>query len=303
MINRKQYFMVGGVLLTSLIVILYILFSISKPEQVDKAPQKEYRRIISMAPNITEILFALGLQNKLVGVTDFCTYPPDAKKIAKVGGYLNPNYEALLTLKPDLVILLPEQANVKQYIEELHISLLEVDNKKVEDIIQSISAIGYTCGARQKADSIVADLQQRIELVEKRVKGLPHSRVMISIGRTVGSGNLGEVYAAGKNTYYDELLNYAGAVNAVENQLVAYPALSAEGIIRINPDIIIDFVLDNVRNGLSDEQIKADWQSVQRVSAFKNNRYYIFNRGYAVIPGPRFILLLEDLANIIQTHN
>ena len=299
MINRKQYFTAGGVLLI-LAVIFYVLFSLNRPQYVDKAPAKEYHRIISMAPNITEVIFALGLQNKLVGVTNFCTYPPQAKQIAKVGGYLNPNYEALLTLKPDLVILLPEQANVKQYIEELHIPVLEVDNKKVEDIIQSISAIGYTCGAKQQADSIIADLHRRIELVENRVNGLPRSRVMISIGRTVGSGTLGEVYAAGKTTYYDELLTYAGAVNAVESELVSYPVLSAEGIIRINPDIIIDFVLDNVRNGLSDEQIKADWQAVQQVTAFKNNRFHIFNQGYAVIPGPRFIQLLEELSFVIH---
>lgn len=295
--------MVAGALLALLSMIIYIFITSGEPDVEDVSPKKEYRRIISMAPNITETVFALDLQNKLVGVTNFCTYPPEAVKIAKVGGYLNPNYEALLALKPDLVILLPEQANVRQYLTELNIPSLEVDNKTVNDILKSILTIGRTCGAAGKADSLAADIRQRIAAVQRRVKGLPKYSVLISVGRTVGSGNLADVYAAGKGTYYDELINYAGGINAIDNSLTAYPVLSAEGIIRLNPDVIIDIVLQSSRGSLSDSEIEKDWQPAQKVKAIQKGRFYVFSNEYAVIPGPRFINLLEDLSFAIHPEN
>jgi iron complex transport system substrate-binding protein len=284
-------------LLSAMVIYFSINFGVSKP---DSGGKERYSRIISMAPNITEIIFALNQQDKLVGVTDFCNYPPPAKKIAKVGGYLNPNYEALLALHPDLVILLPEQANIEQYLDELDIPFLRVDNKRVADIISSISAIGEACGARRKAREIVNELHRRIDEVKQRVKGLQRPKVLISIGRTAGSGNLGEIYAAGKNTYFDELINDAGGVNAVNNSLVAYPALSAEGIIRLNPDIIVDFVLDMNGRGLSEKKILEDWEVVKAVNAFRNGKIFVYDKDYMVIPGPRFVQLLEDLSLMLH---
>ncbi len=280
------------------LLIIFIIIQYANVGGAFKSGKKsqEYRRIISMAPNITETIFALGLQKKLVGVTDFCNYPLAAKSIDRVGGYLNPNYEALISLKPDLVIVLPEQANIRQYVEELDIDILQIDNKKVDDIINSILDIGKTCGAAEKADTLVKKINRRMALVRKRVNSFTKYSVLLSIGRTAGSGNLSDVYVAGKNTYFDELISMAGGVNVVKNELVDYPLLSAEGIIRLNPDVIIDLVLKNDRKGLTNKQLQDDWQAAAQVNAFKNNRYYILDSSYTVIPGPRFINLLEDLS-------
>jgi iron complex transport system substrate-binding protein len=116
----------------------------------------------------------------------------------------------------------------------------------------------------------------------------------------MGSGTIKDVYIAGRNTYYNELINAAGAVNAYGQKNLAYPMLSAEGVLSINPDIIIDLVPELDIKELTREAVKAEWQSVRAAGAVKDDRIYLLTGDYTVIPGPRFILLLEDLAKVIH---
>ena len=258
------------------------------------------RRIISLSPSTTEILFALGLGDRVAGVTRFCNYPPEAQTKPKVGGYLDPNYEAIAILKPDIVILLPEHENVRNYLQELGINFLTVNNKKVDDIIQSIQTIGCLCGVKNKADSLITNIEQRIKAVKSKSTQTNKPKIMICIGRTAGAGTLEEVYIAGKNTFYDELVNISGGENAYSHSDITYPMLSAEGILSINPDIIIDLISKDDQNMLGASSILNDWQKLPQVNAVKNNKLNILSNDYVFIPGPRFIQLLEDLAKIIQ---
>jgi len=240
------------------------------------------------------------LGSKLVGVTQFCNYPPEAKEITNVGGYFDPNYEAIIALQPDLVIILPEHESVKQYLSELGINYLVVNNKTIADILSTIETIGKVCGAEIKAGQLLRDINSRIENIKEKTKDLEHPRVLISVGRTIGEETLKEVYIVGQNTYYNELITFAGGINAFKNKKIEYPMLSAEGIILINPEIIIDLIADLESSGLTESKVKKEWESVGSVEAIKNNRLYVFTKDYIVIPGPRFILLLEDLARVIH---
>ena len=261
---------------------------------------KSYERIISLSPSTTETIFALGLGSKLVGVTQFCNYPPEAKEIKNVGGYFDPNYEAITMLQPDLVIILPEHESVKQYLSELGINYLVVNNKTIADILSTIETIGKVCDAEIKAGQLLRDINSRINNIKEKTKDLALPRVLISVGRTIGEETLKEVYIVGQNTYYNELINFAGGKNAFQNERIEYPMLSAEGIILINPEIIIDLIADLASSGLTEARVKEEWECVGSVEAVKNNRLYVFTKGYIVIPGPRFILLLEDLARVIH---
>lgn len=262
--------------------------------------KKIYSRIISLSPNITEILFELGLGDKIVGVTNFCNYPPAASHISKVGGYFDPNFEAIVMLKPDLVLILPEQENVKDFLSRLNISFSIVNNKTVSDIFTGIKIIGVTFGKEEPAEKLLLSLRTRLEKVKQKTKNLTKPAVLITVGRTLGTGALADVYAAGKGTYFDELIKLAAGKNVIELSNISYPLLSAEGIIHLNPDIIVDFATDFEKQQLSEAEVKADWSCISEVSAVKNDRIYIRSQSYAVIPGPRFIVLLEDLAQIFH---
>ena len=262
--------------------------------------QVQYNRIISMSPNITEILFALELGDKIVGVTRFCNFPPEAKQKNQVGGYLDPNYEAILSLKPDVVIILHEFEQIKNFLSELGIEYLIVSNKTVPDILSSIEYLGKKFSVEQQAEKILIDIRSKITKIEKNIDDSTRPKILIVVERTMGTGVIEDVYAAGRYTFYDELIQMAGGLNAFEDDKIAYPILSAEGIIHLNPDFIIDLVPQLKQTGLSVATLVKDWESLYQIDAVKNQRVHILSEDYAVIPGPRFILFLEDLARMIH---
>ena len=294
----------------SIIILLIIAGNFVNKKQINKSgihshktqEKTVYSRIVSMSPSITETLFALDLGDRVVGVTSFCKYPIEAQEKVNVGGYIDPNYEALITLKPDLVIILPEHENIHDYLTELDIKYLVVNNKKVSDIIDAIIIIGRVCGAEKRAQELVKNIKSRIQKIQEQTKGLSKPRVLISVGRTIGSGSLKDVYIAGGNTFFGELISYAGGKNAFESNKMKYPVLSAEGFLHLNPDIIIDMVPDIKKMGLNENMLLKEWESISDVNAVRNNRVYVLSQDYIVSPGPRFIMLLEDLARIINTE-
>ncbi|MCD4693245.1 MAG: helical backbone metal receptor [Calditrichales bacterium] len=297
----KKYFKYS-LLILAVIVSGYFLIGPPLPPKAaeNSSGNYTYKRIVSLSPSTTETLFALGLGEKVVGVTNFCNYPPEVKGKTSVGGYFNPNYEAMAALEPDLVIILPEQENVKNFLTELELKHLTVNNKTIHDILSAIETVGKECGVEKRARELITTIKSRIKKIQEKTINLPRPAVLISIGRTMGSGSLKDVYIAGKNTYYDELINYAGGRNAYENEKIAYPMLSAEGIIHINPEIIIDMAAGLSSNGLTEAMVRKEWQSVSSVEAIKDNRLFVFSRDYILIPGPRFILLLEDIARTVH---
>ncbi|MEE9431263.1 MAG: helical backbone metal receptor [Melioribacteraceae bacterium] len=301
-INIKNLLYIISVIIVALVAAIFFAdsFSSSSSEEKVKNINKKIERIISLSPSTTETLFALGLGNKVVGRTRFCNYPPEAKRITEVGGYIDPNYEAMIALKPDLVILLPEQEKVKKYLNELKINHFTVDNKTVSDIKNTIKTIGDTCSAQLSSIKLLNNINTIIEKIKIKTKELKKPKVIISIGRTPGTNGVKDVYIAGRNTSYDELINIAGGRNAFEDSNILYPMLSAEGLIHLNPDIIFDFIPNFDKNNLTRELVLKDWQSIKSVNAVKNNRVNILTADYISIPGPRFILLLKDLAKAIH---
>ncbi len=258
------------------------------------------KRIVSMAPSLTEVLFALGLGEAVVGVTRYCDYPPEAKTKSPVGGFLDPNYEAILSLVPDLVVLLQEQGEAEKYLAEMGLSTLTLNHSSVTGIINSIAAIGEACGAADKARHLVNDLEARIARVRAKTAELPRARVMVAVGRNLNETSLGNIYISGRDGFYDQLLELAGGTNVYRRRTIALPAISAEGIQNLNPQVIIDIapaVGQAVRQ--AGNPIRA-WEFAAGVDAVKNHRVYIFGESYGVRPGPRFILLLEQMARVLH---
>ncbi len=267
-----------------------------------KSGRSPYFRIVSLSPSITETLFALGLGDRVVGVTRFCKYPPETAEKQSVGGYLDPNYEMITAIEPDLVLVLPEHESVRSYLDRLGIHHETLHNRTVCEIMGTIDTVGTLCGVESRADSLIADIENRMDAVRDGISVGMLPRVLVSIGRTMGTGSLKEIYVAGMGTHYDELILLAGGRNAYSSGNIAYPLLSAEGLLHLNPDIILDLAPDFENKTLSREAVLDEWRSVKALDAVKNNMVFLLTGDYTVIPGPRFILLLEDMATIIQAN-
>jgi iron complex transport system substrate-binding protein len=252
-----------------------------------------------MAPSITETLFVLGLGDRVVGVTNYCNFPPQARTKSRIGGYYDPNYEAISTLRPDLVIILTEHGEAQRYLRQLDLDVLVLNHADITGILKSIRTVGAVCGAAEEASKFVQGLEYRMEEIRHKTAGLPRPRVMVSVGRNMGSGTLEDVYISGRNNFYDEMISLGGGVNAYQGD-VAFPIMSGEGIIRINPEIIIDMVPDLDKKGWDEAVILKEWQTVSQVDAVKYGRVYVFGEDYVVIPGPRFIHILEKMARVLH---
>lgn len=252
------------------------------------------QRIISLAPDITEIIYALDLGEKLVGATAYCSYPDAAKKVPRVGGFGQFNFEAMVSLKPDLVILHWKYEAEKTRLQGLGIPYLETHTEHMEDIISSIQKVGEACGANAKADQLINDIHTRISNHRKIQKERP--RVLITFGGDAAA--LDQIYAFGADSLHNELLEIAGGTNVVQNNL-SFSTLSKEAVIRLNPDIIIQLA-----PGMeTSEDPSKPWKELHGINAVQHNRIYVLTGDHTCIPGPRFIQILDDFAEIIRQNN
>lgn len=258
------------------------------------------QRIISLAPSATEVLFALGLGDRVCGVTRYCSYPPEAKEKDQVGGFFDPNYEAIVALEPDIVVLFPTHGEIKDRLHDLGIETLLVDHRTLDSILESIRITGDACGVSQRADAILKDLRARIDRVRAKTEGLERPRVLVSAGRSLGSGRLEEVYAAGKNMWYDQLITWAGGVNAFEDETVQFPSLSGEGLLWMDPDVIIEMAPNLDDGTVTREGIIEEWRTLSDLKAVRDKRVYVLGGDHVTIPGPRFVLVLEDMVRAIH---
>jgi iron complex transport system substrate-binding protein len=265
-----------------------------------KTPLVEHHRIISLAPSITEMLFALGLGEQVVGVTRYCGYPPEALAKPKVGGYLDPNIEAIVALKPDVVITFPSYQALEKRLEQLGISTLKIQHQKLRDILDSIRIIGAATGKETEAKSLLTILRSQMEDIKTKVADLPRPRVLVVMGHPIGSP-LEEIFIAGAADPYDEMIQLAGGINAYNGHFIRIPPLSAEGIIHLNPEVIIELVSNqDLPRGWSDKTLLQDWAKLPEISAVRTGRIHLFMDDFDMVPGPRFILTLEKMARVIH---
>jgi len=245
-------------------------------------------RIISTAPSITEVLYALGLGDRVVGDTTFCRYPPDAQKKPKIGTYLEPNLEAIASLRPDLVIIQNNPVRLAQRLQSLKLRVLEVNYETPAAVYVAIQRIGAAAGVPGRAAKLVATLQQEIETVRTKTKDLPRRRVMFIIGRTPNT--LGGLVAVGSAPYLNELIEAAGGVNVFRDARAAYPNVNLEEVLARNPEVIIDMG-DMAAAGDATEQHKravvALWGRYSTLAAVKEHRVFAVASEVFVVPGPR----------------
>lgn len=297
-IRRMRKSLIAAVVLLLFAGSFWAAARLAPPAQPREQRPAEPRRIVSMAPSITELLFALGLGDRVVGVTRFCQFPPAARTKPQIGGFLDPNLEAVVALHPDLVVVLVENELRTPGLAELRLPLLTVNHQTVEGVVESIGIVGRHCGRDEAARQLEESIRTRMAAVQRRSEGLPRPRVLMAVDRTRGTGAIQDVYVAGHDGYFSRLIELAGGENAMPASAARFPVVSAEGVLSINPDVIIDLA-GGMPGDLDDAAIRRDWDALPQVDAVRRQRVYVISDEHLGIPGPSFVDLLEKMSEVI----
>jgi iron complex transport system substrate-binding protein len=253
------------------------------------------QRIISLAPSNTEILFALGLGDRVIAVTDYCDYPPEAKTKPSVGEYVNPDIEGILAMNPDLILATEAQTiDFFQKTENKGLTIVAISPQTFDDIISSIILIGKITGADKEAAELTASMQKRIKAVTDKTADLSPDKKP-SVFFVLWHDPL---MTAAKGTFIDEILTKAGGVN-IFGDLESYPIVSMENVLAANPQVMVAGVGMGEGEDLPLKFITEEAR-LQDTSARQNNRIYSINMDILSRPGPRIVDALEEFARI--TH-
>ena len=250
------------------------------------------QRIVSLAPGITETLFALNLGNKVVGVTSFCDWPAPARQKPQVGGFVNPSIEKIVSLQPDLVIATADgnRKDTVRQLERVGLAVYVTNPSNTEEILTSILHIGEITAEEKNARSLVGSLRKRLANVTAQTRGKIKPRIFFQIG-------LDPVITAGKGTLINEVIGLAGGINIAGSDAARYPRYSAEGIMAGAPDIILFAPMAHDREFAA---VKNYWQKFKEIPAVKNNKIYPVETDLISRASPRIIDALEKMALIFH---
>jgi iron complex transport system substrate-binding protein len=245
------------------------------------------QRIISLAPNVTEILFALGLGDRVMGVTSYCDFPEEAKTKEKIGDTLHPNIERIIALKPDLVVIstASQLENLTNKLDELRIPVYVTNPRTVREVVASIRQLGEVTDAKAKATEIADEMERRIGSVERQVKDLPKPRVFYVL-------QTGPLITAGRDTFINDLINLAGGQSISGEETAAYPQFSRETVLARAPEIIVA-PANHGTELVREEDLRRDFAVTP---AIRLNRIVRVNPDLVDRPGPRIVEGLEQLA-------
>lgn len=262
--------------------------------------QAQCNRIVSLAPSVTEVFFELGLGDRVVAVTKFDHYPPQVEQLPNIGGFLDLNTELVVSLKPDLIVLLKEQESFAQRFAQLGLKTLSLEHRHIEGILNSISTVANFCKVEAAGIKKQAQLEDSLNQIKSRVSNLSQPRVAVVVARELGVGSIRSAFLSGNDGFYSDLVRVAGGQVAYQGTTVSLPGVSLEGLIALNPDIILDVVSEFQEQGLTIEQLQLDWKQAQQSSNLAHTRIVFLVDNFAQIPGPRFNLLLEKIAKAIH---
>jgi iron complex transport system substrate-binding protein len=249
------------------------------------------RRVVSLAPSVTEIVFALGAGERLVGVSSYCDFPAAARDIDRVGTFLQPNLEVILAKRPDLVIAVPSPENraAVEKLREFGLTVRVVRPEKIDEVLRAIGVIAADLELADAGNRLVARIREDLAAVERKVSALAKRRVLMVVGRR-------PLIAAGAGTYQDELIAKAGGINIARDSGEAWPHLSLERVIVAAPEVIVD-------TGMAESEAAegvAFWASFTTIPAVRDERVVGAGQFDLLRPGPRVAETLATLARFVH---
>ena len=258
-------------------------------------PPAHPRRIVSLAPSTTEILFALGLDREVAGVTDFCAYPPAAASLPRVGGFKGKSLEAIISLSPDLVIGTRDgnEPGLISALQRLGVPVVTVEPATLSGVIESILLIGRAVGHEDRALALNGELISRLNEVKSRVRGSRPVKVLFVYGRN-------PLVLAGPGTFADDMIRAAGGENVAAGSLIPYPRFSMETVISMAPEVIVEGVMGSEGLGSKQAAARSFWSRWDSLPAVRDGRIALLDEDLIARPGPRIFDGLEQLARALH---
>jgi iron complex transport system substrate-binding protein len=279
--NRQQ--------LTAISLILAFLLFLCGQGSAAGAESRTHR-IVSLAPSVTETLFALGLGPEVVGVTSHCDYPAAAQKITKIGGFMSPSIEAILAKRPDFVIGVSsatDPAKARE-LENLGFKVTLISLAGLSDILSSIKDIARLLGRADVGEQLVDKIKRQIDQTKKRVARAPRRSTLLAVG-------VRPLVAVGGKNYIDELITLAGGENIAHNAAQPWLNLPDEYVVAKAPQVIIQAGMGSERGSST-----RNWEDLKSIPAVRDGRVYSYPSDKILRPGPRVGEGLEEIARLVH---
>ena len=250
------------------------------------------KRIVSLAPNVTETLFSLGLDEEIVGVSTHCNYPERAKSKPRVGSYISLDFEKILSLKPDLVIA-TGAGNTKDMVERLAqwgFPTYVIFPRDFDGVLESMGHLGTVVDREEEAAAVIREMKDRKQRVTERIRGLPRPRVFLEIGEA-------PIVTVGKGSFADDLIRLAGGENVAGQEKQMYPRWGMEEILRRSPEVIL---ISSMNPRGDYQRVLQEWARWKVLPAVKEGRVYLIDSDLIDRPSPRIIEGLEEIARLLH---
>ncbi len=256
------------------------------------------KRIVSLVPALTEMLFAIGAGPAVVGVSSFDEFPPEVKTLPRVGALLNPDTERIFALRPDLVITYGSQAELEAQFAAAHIRTFSYRHGGIGTVLQSIRELGRATGRQAGAERVAGGLERRLQEIRARVKGRPRPRTLLVFDRQPQT--LREIYVSGGAGFLHEMLDAAGGANVFADTPKESVQPSQEMLIARAPEVIIEVRATGMLEGGNLQEERAAWSALRGVPAVRQGRVHLLVGQYLVSPGPRLADATEALARVLH---
>jgi len=280
----------------AVIAVLVAIVTIAARDAAPRAADAP-KRIISLVPALTEMLFAIGSGPQVVGVSSFDDYPPEVKSLPRVGALVDPDMERILSLRPDLVIVYGSQTAVETQLTRAGIRAYNYRHAGLAGVFSTIRDLGNRVGRTRESEQVARQIQQRLDSIKMRVAGLQRVRTLLVFERDLGS--LRGLYASGGVGFMHDILGIVGGINVFADVSRESVQPSVETILARAPDMILE-----VRpTGLPRERIPAErrvWEALPSIPAVRKGQIHIVTDDYLVTPGPRVAQAAEAIARLIH---
>ncbi|TAK15844.1 MAG: hypothetical protein EPO35_06445 [Acidobacteria bacterium] len=254
-------------------------------------------RIVSIVPAVTEMLFAMGAGPQVVGVGSYDHFPAEAERLPKVGALLDPDFEKILSLRPDLVVVYDSQTDFIARLQRASIPIFHYQHAGLADITSTVRQLGDAVGRRRDAETVAAGIERELDAIRRRVAPLPKVRTLLVFGRE--NGSLRGIYASGGVGFLHDLLLIAGGIDVFDDIKRQNVVISAEQVLARAPDAIIEFHDSDATDARMSAE-KQVWRQLPSVPAVRNDRVYLLKGDFLTVPGPRIVQVARLLADALH---
>lgn len=289
---------VRAALVTALLLLTGFLSPGPNEPAYAQAPAARPSRIVSLIPATTEMLFAMGAGDRLVGVGTYDRFPAEVARLPRVGGLIDPDTERILALRPDLVIVYNTQVELKQRLDRARLPYFSYEHRALPDIMTTVRVLGERVGAGERAQAVADEMDHALAAVSASVAGQTRPRALLVFGRQPGT--LRSVNASGGYGFLADLLNIAGAENVFNDIKQQSVQASTEMILARRPDVIVELKYGAAAPALDVARELEPWTALASVPAVRNKRLYLLTGDEFVVPGPRIVLAAQRLAQALH---